>query len=535
MSGKNILIWSAFTLCLTLGFTLPEPDTTQWILQTSESQTLYSIIEQESDWQLDPIFKSLGVYRLSYQGNREVLHVEKIIRTVRQARSTMWFQADRRVETRTTFPNDPLFVEQWNMNRIDMPQAWDITTGGVTRAGDTIVIAVLDEGFDLTHEDITENLWRNHAEIPNDGIDNDGNSYIDDYLGVHLQTGADDHPVHQHGINVCGIIGANGNNDQFVSGVNWNVKMMLVSKIAFESNIIEGYEYVHEMRKKYNDSNGSQGAFVVATNLSAGIDKAFAEDHPIWCQIYEMLGEEGVLNVAATTNKNFDVEVEGDMPTTCTSQYLVSVTNVNEDDVKVTNAGYGAISIDLGAPGNSTLTTHLNNSTKSFPGTSASTPHVAGVVGLMYAAACTEVLDEMRTNPSSTAISMKNILLDAVDANPSLENITSTGGRLNAFGAIRGLAEVCGSSAGELGITNIFPNPTDDGNITIEYQAPDNEPVTIKVIDVLGREVFSREVNDPLFSAKRISIINRRVLPTGIYIAVIQRKKEAESAKFFVW
>jgi hypothetical protein len=91
---------------------------------------------------------------------------------------------DRRIDWRDTEPNDPTYINQSDMRLIGMPKAWDIATGGVTANGDTIVAAIIDEGFETNHPDLIANLFHNKLEIPDDGIDNDENDYIDDYLGV---------------------------------------------------------------------------------------------------------------------------------------------------------------------------------------------------------------------------------------------------------------------------------------------------------------------------------------------------------------
>jgi subtilisin family serine protease len=520
------LIW-LFTGNIDATNTIPS----RWIIQTSQPEQISAMCNEISDWELKSIFKSLDLYRLSYHGQGSAKEVQDQLKMITNLRATKFFYHDSPVEFRATNPNDPFFLQQWNMSLIDLPLAWDITTGGQTKTGEEIVVAVLDDGFDLSHPDITENIWFNNAETPGDGIDNDGNDYVDDHAGVNLGTGNDDHPVDAHGLNVCGIIGAKGNNDQAISGVNWDIKMMLISGIDFESDIIEGYDYILEMRQRYNSTGGAEGAFIVATNLSAGIDRAFAEDYPLWCQVYDQLGQAGILNVAATTNKNIDVDVEGDMPTTCLSDYLLSVTNVNEDDEKVANAGYGLTHIDLGAPGTSSLTTHLGNTTRNFPGTSAAAPHVTGVVALMYSAACEGFISKVKSDPGAAVLDLRGMILNNVDENSSLFNKSVTGGRLNAFQSILGLAEVCGGSSGDFNIVKVWPNPAKNGRLVVQFETPDNEEIQFKVVDILGRIVYEESVSDPLFSLKQIKV-ETNGLPMGIYFATIQRGDEIKSAKF---
>lgn len=218
-----------------------------------------------------------------------------------------------------TIPNDPNFTNQNDLEMIGMPNSWDLTTGGLTYRGDTIVVAVIDDGFQLSHEDLKENLWHNPGEIPNDGIDNDGNGYKDDYYGVNITTGRDNHPVMSHGTSVSGIIGAKGNNGKGISGINWNIKLMTISYDHHISQLVEAYNYVLDMRKKYNDTKGSEGAFVVAVNLSSGIEFALPQNFPLWCSFYDSLGAQGVLSVCSASNDHHNVEIYGDLPARCTS------------------------------------------------------------------------------------------------------------------------------------------------------------------------------------------------------------------------
>src|SRR5688500_2800577 len=150
--------------------------------------------------------------------------------SLRQLPCVIQVRKDQRIQWRDTEPNDPTYINQADMKLIGMPKAWDITTGGVTADGDTIVVALIDTGFEPDHSDLKDNIWKNKDEIPNDNIDNDNNGYTDDYIGINLQTGTDDHvPLNNHGTAVAGVVGARGNNGVGIAGVNWKVKLMLIS------------------------------------------------------------------------------------------------------------------------------------------------------------------------------------------------------------------------------------------------------------------------------------------------------------------
>lgn len=344
------------------------------------------------------------------------------------------------------FPNDPRFNEQWALNNtgqsggvadadIDAPEAWNFATGGITSLGDTIVVAIVDGGCDLNHQDL--NYWINYEEIPSNGIDDDGNGYIDDYRGWNAYDNNGNVPSSSHGTHVSGIAAAKGNNGIGVSGVNWNCKVMPIGGSSnVEATVVAAYGYVLEMRARYNETNGQHGAFVVATNASFGVDYGQPANFPLWCGIYDSLGVQGVLSCGATANLNINVDIQGDIPTACPSPYLISITNTTSSDTKNSGAAYGLNTIDLGAPGTSVLSTYPNNTYSSLTGTSMATPHVTGAVALMFAAANSGLMQSYKLNPSAISLTFKNLLLAGTDPITALNNITVTGGRLNVYNAV---------------------------------------------------------------------------------------------------
>src|SRR5690606_32602697 len=205
-----------------------------------------------------------------------------------------------------------------------------------------------------------------------------------------------------HGTRVAGLVGAKGNNALGVVGANWDVKMMVVHYGTLnESNVVAAYTYPWEMRRRYNQSGGAEGAFVVATNASWGINNGQPDNYPIWCAVYDSLGAQGVLSCGSTTNSNVNVDVVGDMPTACTGEYLVSVTATNSDDMR--SGGYGAVSIDVAAPGSGVYTTNVDGTYGSASGTSFAAPLTAGVIGLLYSAPCPSLMDLVHSDPAPAA------------------------------------------------------------------------------------------------------------------------------------
>ena len=337
---------------------------------------------------------------------------------------------------RESIPDDPYYFQQWAPAIMQLPQAWETyTTGGVTATGDTIVVAVIDGGAYLMHEDLS--FWKNTHDNPANGIDDDGNGYIDDYHGWNAYTHSGSIVSNNHGTHVSGIIGAVGNNGTGVCGVNWNVKIMPVcGSSGNESIVVEAYSYVLEMRARYNETNGAEGAFVVASNSSFGVDYGNPDDYPIWCSMYDEMGNVGILSCGAGPNMNVNVDVVGDVPSACPGDYLIGITNTTSDDVKNPYAGYGINNIDIGAPGTNIYSTTQNNNYGNLTGTSMATPQVTGTIALMYAAMPEAMMMACKNDPAGFCLSVREALLDGADYLPSLDGLVADGRRLNAFGAI---------------------------------------------------------------------------------------------------
>lgn len=383
---------------------------------------------------------------------------ENIMLETCKAHPMIWSaQYNHFVEERATTPTDPDFGDQWHhVNTgqtggtpdadIDSDDAWDITTGGLTPLGDTIVVCVVEGGgADYTHPDIAPNFWRNYNEIPGNGIDDDNNGYVDDYEGWNVGSSNDNHSAGNHGTQCMGMIGAKAQNGIGITGINWDVKMMLVSGFnTNESSVIAAYDYPLTMRKLYNSTGGSEGAFVVATSASWGIDQADPANYPLWCNFYDTLGTYGVLNVGATTNSNLDVDAVGDMPTACGSDYMISVTRTGDQDQQA--GGYGATTIDFGAPGIDVYTASGSSGYGTTTGTSFSCPLTAGLIGLIYSAPCNSLTSTAYANPQLAADQVRMALMNGVDQVPSMNGISVTGGRINAHKSLQEIINNCSTT-----------------------------------------------------------------------------------------
>jgi hypothetical protein len=455
---------------------------------------------------------------------------KKILSEIRANKNVHAAQFNHITELRVE-PNDVNFGQQWNLLNvaqtggtmdadIDANDAWNITSGGVTAAGDTVVIAVVDDGIDLLQEDLL--FWKNENEIPLNSMDDDGNGYVDDYDGWNAVSHNGVIPVTSHGTHVSGIAAARGNNSIGISGINWNAKILPVKgSSSSEATVVEAYGYVYDLRKQWNESGGTEGAFVVVTNSSFGVNLGQPENFPIWCAMYDSLGSLGILNAGATTNSNVDVDVQGDMPTACSSDWLITVTNSNNIDVR-NNSGYGDTTIDLAAPGTAIISTDVGNSYTLKTGTSMASPHVAGAVALLYSIPCEAFLTDYAADPAATALLFKNFILDNVDEVTDLSFTTLSGGRLNVYNAMIAAMNHYGCDVGideaEFQHTFLFyPNPT-TGKLRVTNMETDDE---IIIHDLTGRIIFRQQ-----FRQGGDISIDLSALPSGLYMGLFVRRGE---------
>ena len=316
-------------------------------------------------------------------------------------------------------PNDPSFGSQWGLHNtgqtgglddadIDAPEAWDITTGG-----NDVVIAVIDSGVDYTHPDLAANLFRNVAECTPDGVDNDGNQFVDDCYGIDAVNGdSDPYDDNGHGTSVAGVIGAVGNNGIGITGVAWNVKILPCkfsdsTGTGLTSSALACFDYIARMK--------ARGVNIVAANVSWGnsLSSRALED-----AIREQMSH-GILTIASAGNSGLDNDR---MPGYPCSYYVPNVICV----AALTNGGWvplfsnrGRTSVHLGAPGENILTTVAGGGYALSSGTSLASPFVAGTAALLAA-----------QSPGRDWRAIKNLIL-AGTVNPNQANLIA-GQQLNA-------------------------------------------------------------------------------------------------------
>ncbi len=255
----------------------------------------------------------------------------------------------------STTPDDENYDYLWGLHNtgqfdvttdidIDAPEAWDITTGS-----SSVIVGVVDTGIDYHHPDLIPNLWTNPGEVV-DGLDNDGNGYVDDVYGINAITNSGD-PMddHSHGTHVAGTIGAAGNNNLGVVGVNWNVKLigakfLDASGWGEDADAIECLNYLLELKTTY-------GQNIVALNASFG----GGDYDPVMESAINALGAAGIIFCAAAGNDWTNNDVFPHYPSSYACSNIIAVTAVDYNGWQYFN--YGVTSVDIAAPGVQILST----------------------------------------------------------------------------------------------------------------------------------------------------------------------------------
>jgi hypothetical protein len=347
-------------------------------------------------------------------------------------------------------PNDPCFpvnalldcqsTDLYGLNKIGAPQAWDVIKGSrdSAQAGfgtPRVVVGVIDEGIDTTHTDLIGNIWTNPGEVAGNGVDDDGNGFIDDIHGYNFFDNTGAIPPANHATHAAGTIGATGNNNTGVVGVNWQVGLMslkfLQSNLGSTADAIRASAYAKQMRDRWVSSGGSQGANIRVLNNSWGPDRRLGNGLSLALQdTIISVGQSGILFVVTAGNDAIDNDVDPGYPGSFDLPNLISVAATDRLDALFVASNFGASTITMGAPGVGILSTTIGNTYTVMSGTSTAAPHVSGAAALLLAA-----------NPNLTLPQLKGLLIFNGDSVPSLAGKTLTGRRLNVAGSLQALAE----------------------------------------------------------------------------------------------
>jgi len=318
-------------------------------------------------------------------------------------------------------PNDPQYDSLWGLNQIHAPLAWSNSTGD-----SSMIVGIIDSGIDYNHQDLQTNIWTNTSEIPNNGLDDDNNGYIDDIHGWDFCNNDND-PMDDfgHGTHIAGIIGAVGNNSIGITGVNWSCKMASLKFLNSSgngeiSNMISALEYA--ITNNIKITNNSYGRECCECFSQAEYDAI------------QLASDSNIVFTASAGNKghsndfNFSFQ-HPSYPASYDIANIISVASNNLDDELSLFSNFGEISVDLSAPGESIYSTLPGNSYGIKSGTSMSTPYVVGAIANIW-----------QLHPQLSNIEIKQHLLETVDIIPSYEEKISSLGRLNFYGASGGLS-----------------------------------------------------------------------------------------------
>ncbi|MBM4109555.1 MAG: subtilase [Phycisphaerae bacterium] len=328
-------------------------------------------------------------------------------------------------------PNDTYYSLLWGLNNtgqtvnrdrgtanadIDADLAWDVITGG------NVAVGMADSGIRASHEDLAANRWTNPGEIAGNGLDDDGNGYVDDTWGWDFWNN-DNNPSDDngHGSHTAGTVGAAGNNGKGVVGVCWSVRLAGL-KIGSASGSVSISAAIGSLDycvgKGIRLSNHSWGGGSFSAALNSAISAAQAAGHLLVCAA----GNGG----ADGRGDNNDALPH--YPSSYAQDNIISVAAIDNDNKLAKFSNYGATSVDVGAPG-VTIASCYNSSDAAYVymnGTSMATPHVTGVAALVWA-----------QNPGWTYSQVRSKILSSVKPVAALAGKSATGGCVNANNAVR--------------------------------------------------------------------------------------------------
>lgn len=336
------------------------------------------------------IIKEANIHQLSIPKEKTV---EEMIQEYQKDPSVEYAEPNYILHAMTTTPNDPYYSLQWGLPLIQANLGWDITKGNSETA-----IAIIDSGIDTLHTDLTDKRWNNPGEgtiLDEDGIDNDGNGYIDDWMGWDF-VGDDNYPLdfNGHGTHVSGIAAAKSNNNYGISGLAWNCKIMALR--VLDSNGSGSVADVN-LAIYYAANNGAK-----VINLSLGGPSYSSSQN----SAIQYAHSKGCVIIAAAGN-------DGDSTVNYPAGYdnVISVGSIDRNNNRSSFSNYNS-SIDICAPGGDGLPYDSGDIYSTIPsntygykaGTSMAAPFVSGLAALIFS-----------QNPSWTNTQVENQITSTAD------------------------------------------------------------------------------------------------------------------------
>ncbi len=348
-------------------------------------------------------------------------------------------QTNKVIDEPSALFNDPAIKQAWGLKKSDAARAWSVSQGSKST-----VIAIIDTGIDVNHEDLKNNLWANSGETGRDskgrdkatnGLDDDQNGFIDDVNGWNFVSNNNKlTDNHGHGTHIAGIVGAEASNNRGISGISPKVSLMVLKyydpKVPNTDNLkntVASIRYAIKM-----------GAHII--NYSGG-GVEFSQDEFEAVQAAE---KKGILFVAAAGNERSNSDQNHYYPADYPLKNIVSVTAIDPTTEVLSSSNYGVLTVDIAAPGQNILSCLPNNSYGLMTGTSQATAFVTGAAALVMS----------HKNEYFKAEDVKKYILSTGDSSSSLFAKTKTSRQLNLFKALT----ILGAETGMSGIARAKVN-----------------------------------------------------------------------------
>lgn len=373
-----------------------------WLFKPKPNKNLNNQLNKHA--KSHKLHKNLNIVRAEFTDKNSLLHF-----LADSQDSLEYLVPDRVVEITETIPNDPLWLNQWDMVKIQMPKTWDVD------GNSQVIVGVFDTGVDFNHPDLVSNIYS----------DSNGNHGWECFNGNLVVGGLDGQG---HGTHVAGTIGAIANNNIGVAGMNWNVKIISFKFLnsngsGLFSDAIELIDKIVELK--------NNGVNIKVVNCSWG---GLGSPDQITKDAFQKLEDVGILAVCAAGNNGVNIDLNPFTPAAIDNRGIISVQATDNNDKKAGFSNFGNIGTDIAAPGvlilstvptNSSLTLSDPTGYKNLSGTSMAAPHVSGLVSLLFG-----------LNPNLTIYEVKDILLnknsyDIVDVNFDISS--TSGGRINTY------------------------------------------------------------------------------------------------------
>ncbi len=292
----------------------------------------------------------------------------------------------------------------------------NVVPGWEESEGDGVIVAVIDTGTDVNHEDLSQNIWRNTSEIPGNGFDDDLNGYIDDIYGWsfvdnnNIVCDQENISAEYHGTEIGGIISAIKDNDKGVAGVAPKAKIMPLkvfkNGVAYTSDIIEAIDYASK-----------NGAKIV--NCSWGT----SNENPALKEAID--ASTNMLFVCSAGNSNGNIDVKPVYPGAFNSENIITAASIKRNGILSGFSNYGTVSVDVAAPGEGIYSTIPGNAYGKSSGTSMSAAFVSGEAALL-----------LSMYPDLSPTQVKQKIMGTSDRLSSLINKVNSGYKINCGNAL---------------------------------------------------------------------------------------------------